>query len=66
VWWPVMRLLMTVCRRCGDSVLADSSHPEHAERLDWVGGPFDPARFDLDDADRALHRLAWRPLTPIA
>ena len=22
VWWPVMRLLMTVCRRCGDSEMA--------------------------------------------
>jgi hypothetical protein len=46
--------------------LRDPSHPEHAERLDWVGGPFDPHRFDLDDADRALQWLAWRPLTPVA
>jgi hypothetical protein len=46
------------------AVLADPSHPEHDERLEWVGGPFDPHRFDLAEADRALERLAWRPLTP--
>lgn len=46
------------------AVLADPSHPEHAERLDWAGARFDPCRFDLDDADRALQWLAWRPLTP--
>lgn len=48
------------------AVMADPSHPEHGERLDWVGAPFDPHRFDLGDADRALQRLAWRPLTPTA
>jgi hypothetical protein len=48
------------------AVLADPAHPEHAERLDWVGGPFDPHHFDLDDTDRALQWLAWRPLTPVA
>ena len=48
------------------AVLADPAHPEHAERLDWVGGQFDPHHFDLDDTDRALQWLAWRPLTPVA
>ena len=44
------------------AVLADPAHPEYAERLDWLGGSFDPHRFDPDDVDRALQRLAWRPI----
>lgn len=48
------------------TVLADPSHPEHDERLDWAGGSFDPHHFDLDAADRALEWLAWRPLTPVS
>jgi hypothetical protein len=47
------------------TVLADPSHPEHDERLEWVGGSFDPHRFDLAEADQALEWLAWRPLTPV-
>jgi len=31
------------------AVLADPSHPEHAERLAWLGGPFDPERFDASE-----------------
>jgi len=50
-------------RGCVITVLADPSHPEHDERLEWVGGPLDPHRFDPDDAERALEWLAWRPLT---
>ncbi|WP_346094601.1 plasmid pRiA4b ORF-3 family protein, partial [Pseudonocardia benzenivorans] len=46
------------------AVLADPAHPDHAERLEWAGGPFDPHRFDPDEADRALEWLAWRPLAP--
>ncbi len=48
------------------AVLANPSHPEHDERLGWAGGPFDPHRFDLDEADRALEWLAWRPLTAVS
>jgi hypothetical protein len=47
------------------AVLADPSHPEHDERLEWAGGLVDPNRFDLDEADQALQRLAWRPFTPV-
>jgi hypothetical protein len=47
-------------------VLGDPSHPEYGQRLEWVGGPFDPHRFDLADADRALKWLARRPLTPVS
>jgi hypothetical protein len=43
-------------------VLADPRHPEHAERLEWLGlrsaTEFDAAAFDLDEANRALKGLA--------
>ena len=48
------------------AALADPTHPDHDERLEWAGGPFDPHRFDLDEADGALQWLAWRPLTPVS
>jgi hypothetical protein len=44
------------------AVMADPAHPDHAERLEWAGGPFDPHRFDSHEADGALEWLAWRPL----
>jgi hypothetical protein len=34
--------------------LADPSHPEHEEYLDWVGDGFDPEAFDVEEANRAL------------
>jgi hypothetical protein len=43
--------------------IADPTHPEHDDHLEWLGGSqFDPARFDLDATDQALVRLAWKPL----
>jgi hypothetical protein len=44
------------------AVMADPAHPDHAERLEWAGGEFDPHRFEPAEADRALEWLAWRPL----
>ncbi|MDN5759987.1 MAG: plasmid pRiA4b ORF-3 family protein [Tomitella sp.] len=42
--------------------LADPAHPEHAERLEWLGlysaGDLDPSRFDRVRVDAALSRLA--------
>ena len=42
-------------------ILADSQHPEHHERLEWLGlddaSQFDPAAFDLDEVNRALAKL---------
>jgi hypothetical protein len=39
-------------------ILADPSHPEHGERLEWLGltsaEEFDPARFDATEITRAL------------
>jgi pRiA4b ORF-3-like protein len=43
-------------------VLADPSHEEHADLLEWLGvekaDDFDPSRFDLDEANLALSSLA--------
>jgi hypothetical protein len=43
------------------AVLADPGHDEHADRLEWLGlttaAEFDPARFDLDETNRALSAL---------
>jgi hypothetical protein len=30
-------------------------HPEHTEMLEWVGGAFDPDKFDLPGVNRMLH-----------
>jgi hypothetical protein len=37
--------------------LADPSHEEHDQFLTWVGGAFDPAAFDLAEANIALQRV---------
>jgi hypothetical protein len=42
--------------------MAEPDHPEHVERMEWAGGPFDPAAFDLDEVNKALESLVWRPL----
>jgi hypothetical protein len=34
--------------------VADPTHPEHAEIMEWLGGPFDPTFFDLAEANIAL------------
>ncbi len=35
-------------------ILADPAHPEHAERLEWIGEDFDPEEFDVTLADKRL------------
>lgn len=42
--------------------LADPSHPDHGDKLDWLGGRLDPERFDSVPANRemeALRRQRW-------
>jgi hypothetical protein len=41
-------------------VLADPAHPEHDERREWIGRPFDPEAFDSSDFEDNLRngRLA--------
>ena len=38
--------------------ISDPQHPEHGEMLEWVGGPFDPADFDLEETNRLLFQHA--------
>ena len=37
--------------------IQDPDHPEHEEYLEWVGGEFDPAAFDLDEVNEVLRSL---------
>jgi hypothetical protein len=39
------------------AAIADPSHEEHDAFREWSGGRFDPRRFDLDAANRALRKL---------
>ena len=36
-------------------ILANPGHPEFAESLEWAGGAFDPAAFDVGEANLAIH-----------
>lgn len=35
-------------------ILTDPAHPEREERLEWIGGDFDPEEFDVTIADARL------------
>ena len=35
-------------------VYQDTSHPEHAETVEWAGEYFEPERFDIAEVNRAL------------
>lgn len=39
-------------------IIADMTHPERAEWLQWAGGSFDPEAFDLQAVNAALELLA--------
>ena len=36
------------------AALGDPGHPDHADLLEWAGGPIDPSAFDLAATNRAL------------
>jgi hypothetical protein len=38
-------------------ILHDPDHPEHEDRVQWLGGHFDPEAFNLAAANRKLRRL---------
>jgi hypothetical protein len=40
-------------------VLSDPSHEEHESSIAWLGGPFDPELFDIDDLNRKLQRKGY-------
>ncbi len=37
--------------------IADPSHEEHADMLEWIGGAFDPEYFDLEETNKAVQRV---------
>jgi hypothetical protein len=37
--------------------LADPNHPEHDEYLEWIGGSFDPEKFDPDEVNQLLRAM---------
>ncbi len=37
--------------------IADPKHPEHREMKEWIGGKFDPEKFDLKAVNRELRTL---------
>ena len=46
--------------------LADTTHPEHAEAVEWVGGSFDPEAFDVGEINRGFHGGWYLPPAPDA
>jgi hypothetical protein len=47
--------------------IADPDHEEHAEKLEWIGGSFDPADVDLQALTKAVDSLAKKwPRKPSA
>lgn len=38
-------------------ILANPKHPEHADMQEWIGGDWDPARFELDEINAGLRRM---------
>jgi hypothetical protein len=39
------------------TAIADPSHEEHEDLLEWLGGPFDPAAFNLAAVNAELQRI---------
>lgn len=37
--------------------LRDPKHPEHQEYLEWIGGPFNPEAFDVDQVNQKLRSM---------
>ena len=36
------------------AAINDPNHAEHNDRLEWVGGEFDPEKFDLNEVNQRL------------
>lgn len=41
-------------------IIGDPVHPEHDERLEWLGDQFEPERFDLSEINSVLARMKRR------
>ncbi len=40
--------------------ISDPDHRDHQEMLEWIGGEFDPERFDLESVNKELQRMRMR------
>jgi hypothetical protein len=40
------------------AAIRDPDHEEHDEYLEWIGGEFDPEKFDLEEFDAALRHIS--------
>lgn len=38
--------------------ISDPAHPDHEDYLEWIGGEFDPAAFELEEVNKRLRVLA--------
>jgi hypothetical protein len=38
-------------------IIADLSHPEYEERMEWVGESFNPDVFNIDEVNKILKDL---------
>jgi hypothetical protein len=49
------------------AAVSDAGHDEHDHWLEWAGGSFDPAEFDVAAVDKALDAFAWAqgPVRPV-
>ena len=41
-------------------IISDSSHPEHEEKLEWLGDQFEPERFDIAEINSMLRKIKLR------
>jgi hypothetical protein len=41
--------------------MADRKHPEHKNLTEWLGGKFDPEKFDLREVNKALRKIGMPP-----
>ena len=39
--------------------IKDPKHPDHEDMVEWGGADFDPARFDVQSVNRAIHGARW-------
>jgi hypothetical protein len=37
--------------------VSDPDYPEHAEMVEWCGGPFDPTIFDVESVNTLLRKI---------
>lgn len=48
------------------AALRDPKHPEHRRLKQWLGRPYDPEAFSVEQANRFLAKLPWPKVTESA